>query len=330
MQKILHKDLPYNLELHEYSVQAEDFRESIVKGLTQPQKILSPKFFYDHRGSQLFEEITRLDEYYLTQTELDIFNRHKKNILNEIRDQSIIVEPGSGNSEKITDLLEAFPNFCCYVPIEISRNHLLEYSSVLAKKFPEIHIIAVASDYMNSAFNLDDLVPEYQNPLIFFPGSSIGNYDAGQAAEVLKRFIQLMHGPGKLLIGVDLKKDTAILEKAYNDKKGLTANFNLNALYHIKRELGLKELNPGNFRHSAWYNSKFGRIEMHLVSKTDQEFYIGEIPVQFNKGETIHTESSYKYTVEEFSNLASKAGLTLQNYWTDPKDYYSVQLYSYG
>ncbi|MEX1123086.1 MAG: L-histidine N(alpha)-methyltransferase, partial [Balneolales bacterium] len=262
-------------------------------------------------------------------TELEIFNLYKEDIYKELSDQSIIVEPGSGNSEKIAALLEIFPNFKVYIPIEISRDHLLENNLVLAEKFPDIQIVSVASDYMNPAFNLDELVPGYKNPLVFFPGSSIGNYNRAQALHVLKQFTSLMRGKGKLLIGVDLKKDPAILEKAYNDEKGLTAAFNQNALHHIKKELDIERLNPDDFIHKAWYNSELGRVEMHLESKTEQEFKINGALVHFNKGETIHTENSYKYTVTEFESLASGAGLNLQKYWTDFSGYFSVQLYNY-
>ncbi|MEX2403985.1 MAG: L-histidine N(alpha)-methyltransferase [Balneolales bacterium] len=330
MQTISHKKLPQSLKLYEYPVEGEDFKSLVIQGLTKPRKELSPKFFYDNRGSQLFDEITRLEEYYPTKTEFEIFNLNEKDIYSEISDQSVIVEPGSGNNEKIAALLDIFPNFKCYIPIEISRDHLLENSLVLARKFPHIHIVSVASDYMNPAFSLNALVPGYKNPLIFFPGSSIGNYDAAQAVNVLKQFTRLMRGKGSLLIGVDLKKDTYILEKAYNDKKGITAAFNVNALHHIKRELDIEELDPDSFVHVAWYNSELGRIEMHLVSKIEQGFEIDGIPIHFNKGEAIHTENSYKFTIEEFQNLASGAGLSLQKYWTDPDEYFSVQLYNYG
>lgn len=328
MQKIS-DNLPHNLELCEYPVEEVDFKSLVLKGLLKSRKELSPMFFYDNRGSQLFEEITRLEEYYPTQTELKIFDLYEKDIFTEVSDQTIIVEPGSGNNEKISVLLEKFPNFQYCIPIEISRDHLRENSIVLAKRFPNVNIVSVASDYMNPSFSLEDLVPDYKNPLIFFPGSSIGNYDAGQAVRVLKQFIRLMIGNGKLLIGVDLKKDKAILEKAYNDGKGLTAAFNLNALHHIKKKLNVDELDPDNFVHTAWYNTELGRIEMHLVSTIEQEFDINGIRVHLNKGETIHTENSYKFTVDEFQDLASRAGLTLQKYWTDPEEYFSLLLFSY-
>ncbi|MEX0928669.1 MAG: L-histidine N(alpha)-methyltransferase [Balneolales bacterium] len=330
MPNTLNTKLPANLSLYEYPVEEEDFKAQVLKGLTMPRKELSPTFFYDNRGSQLFEEITRLDEYYLTHTEFKIFDQHAKDIRAETAGQKVIVEPGSGNSEKISILLERMRDFTCYIPIEISRNHLLENSLVLAEKFPEINIVAVASDYMNPKLNLKALVPDYQNPLIFFPGSSIGNYGPVQAVGVLKQFTKLMGGGGKLLIGVDLKKDKVILENAYNDDKGLTASFNLNALHHIKRELDIEDLNPDSFGHVAWYNDALGRVEMHLVSVTEQEYELDGTRIHFNRGETIHTENSYKYTIAEFQDLASKAGLVRQRYWTDAQEYYSVQLFGYG
>ncbi|MEX0684512.1 MAG: L-histidine N(alpha)-methyltransferase [Balneolales bacterium] len=329
MPKTLNKTLPKNLTFYEFPVKEEDFKTAVIKGLTKPQKELSPRFFYDQRGSDLFEGITRLKEYYPTRVEKKIMDHHAKDILFVTREHTIIIEPGSGNNEKIAALLNILPQVKCCIPIEISGNHLLENSMILAKNFPKVNIVAVASDYMNPSIHLHNLVPGYHNPLIFFPGSSIGNYSPNQVIEVLKQFTHLMRGKGRLLIGVDLKKDPNILEKAYNDKEGITAAFNLNALYHIKRELALDELIPVYFEHHSEYNAELGRIEMHLVSKVEQQFEIDGTIIHFDQGETIHTENSYKYTLDEFVHLASKAGLNLNNYWMDDNELYSVQLFNH-
>ena len=329
MPKTFKNSIPSNLEFHEYPIEGEDFIALVLQGLTKQQKELSPRFFYDQRGSDLFAEITRLPEYYLTQSEHEILRLNAPAIRDETRDQSIIIEPGSGNNEKISALLHSLPDVRCFMPIEISRDHLWENSLVLAGKFPEVSIVAVASDYMNPDLNVDRLIPGYKNPLVFFPGSSIGNYSNEQAVKVLKQFVNLMQGKGKLLIGVDLKKDLIILENAYNDKEGVTARFNLNALHHIKRELDIDGLNPAEFEHKALYNEERGRVEMYLVSKTRQHFVIDGTHIEFEPGETIHTENSHKFTIPEFQELASQAGLVLQNYWTDAAGLFSVQLYAY-
>lgn len=294
---------------------AEDIRE----GLLRRQKSIPPKYFYDKKGSELFDAITRLPEYYLSRTETMLLEQNMEEIVGLVGQGSTLYELGSGSSIKSRLLLEASrPRR--YVPIDISRDHLMASTNHLAKDYPWIEIHAVCADYSHLR-KLPELA--YGRCTAFFPGSSIGNCNPDSALAQLTVINRLLGPGGGLLIGVDLKKDARILERAYNDASGITAKFNLNMLAHINTRLGA-DFELDNFAHNARYDAGKGRVEMHLTSKSDALVRIGTDSYLFNAGETIHTESSYKYSVDEFTKLAAKAGFASTRVWSDSDRLFSI------
>jgi len=300
----------------------EDFRGAVVHGLSLPQKALPSKFFYDEAGSALFDEICQLEEYYPTRTEIGILRAHVDEIAALAGPRRQLVEFGSGSSVKSRILLEALEDLAAYLPIDISREHLLRSATDLAAAFPNLKVIAVCADYTR-AFDLP--VPRHGSEvrqLGFFPGSSIGNLTPERATEFLANAANRLAG-GSLLVGVDLKKDSRILDAAYNDSRGVTAAFNLNLLARINRELaGGFDLNA--FAHQAFYSDALGRVEMHLSSMRPQSVRIDGDAFDFGENETIHTENSYKYTIDEFQSLARRAGLSPKRVWSDPDWLFSI------
>jgi len=297
------------------------FRD-VKKGLTQPQKQLPSKYFYDERGSMLFDQITREPEYYPTRCELSIMENNINNIADVIGPRAQLVEFGSGNSFKTRLLLQHLSSLSSYIPIDISRQYLMEAAGNLKDEFPNISIHPLAADYTNS-LNLPDLDSSAKRRITYFPGSTIGNFHPQQAREFLQKNSEITQPDGGLLIGVDLKKAPKILEKAYNDAEGITAAFNLNMLRHINRVLDA-DFDLNQFEHLAFYNPDEGRIEMHLRALCDQIVTVEDLRVEFEAGETIHTENSYKYTLEEFSQLAAP-WFSVEEVWTDENGYFSVQ-----
>lgn len=300
----------------------EDFRGAVVRGLSLPQKALPSKFFYDEAGSALFDEICQLEEYYPTRTEIGILRARAGEIAALAGPRRQLVEFGSGSSVKSRILLEALDDLAGYLPIDISREHLLRSATDLAAAFPNIEVIAVCADY-TGVFNLP--VPRRGREarrLGFFPGSSIGNFTPERATEFLANAANRLAGGG-LLVGVDLKKDSRILDAAYNDSRGVTAAFNLNLLARINRELaGGFDLDA--FAHQAFYSDALGRVEMHLRSTRPQSVRIDGDTFDFGENETIHTENSYKYTIDEFQSLARRAGLSPKRVWSDPDRLFSI------
>lgn len=313
------------------SVQDPDRREhrraidlaEILVGLRREQKTLSPKFFYDERGSGLFDDITRLPEYYLTRTELAIMRRHVGEIAALIGPQASLIEFGSGSSLKTRILLEHLDRLAAYVPVDISRDHLYAAAEKLAAEFPHIEVLPVAADF-TQPFRLPQPKVMPLRNLVYFPGSTIGNFAPDAALDLLRVMHEEAAEDGALLIGVDLKKDEAILERAYNDERGVTAEFNLNMLRRLNREFGA-DFDAGKFEHRAVYVEGRGGIEMHLVSLREQSVTIGGETIRFRKGETILTECSHKYTVAEFGAMAEHAGFEVHTVWTDDERLFSVQ-----
>ena len=311
---------------HDFAPELEDFAEAVIDGLGRPEKTLPCKFFYDQAGSQLFDRICRLEEYYLTRTEIAILKAHAAEISGLIGSGCKLVEFGSGSSLKIRILLDALDAPAAYMPVDISREHLLASAETLAENYPSIPVIAVCTDYTRP-FELPDLpsdsAPGRNKSVVFFPGSSVGNFSPNQATEFLTGTAEMLRGGGGLLIGVDLKKDKQILEAAYNDRQGVTASFNLNLIARINRELGA-DFEISKFEHNAFYDSNAGRIEMHLVSRRRQSVNVNGQAFQFEADETIHTENSQKYTVAEFQELGRRAGFSPLAVWTDPDGLFSI------
>jgi dimethylhistidine N-methyltransferase len=311
------------IHYHEDNRAPEAMAAEVHAGLSYRQKSLPPKLFYDKQGSQLFDTITRLPEYYPTRTEIALLREHAAEMAELLGLHGILLELGSGSSTKIRLLLEAVrPRV--YVPMDISRQHLIDSARRLAHDYPWLTVHAACIDY-SQPWDIPDLGPGRHNA--FFPGSSIGNFAPVAARRLLSRVRQLVGADGGLLIGVDLKKDAGILERAYNDAQGVTAEFNLNMLAHINRRLSA-DFDPGHFAHKAIYNAQQGRIEMHLECTRGHCVHINGNVYRFHPGETIHTENSYKYSIAEFHELAAGAGFEPVRVWTDTADLFSIHYLS--
>jgi dimethylhistidine N-methyltransferase len=315
-------------EYHDFGPPAGSFLGDVIAGLSARHKALPPKYFYDARGSELFERICELPEYYLTRTELAMLESAGPEIAARVGAGCAIIEYGSGSGRKTAVLMRALQP-AAYVAIDISSEQLRAASAALAAMFPAVSVAAVCADYTR-ALDLSKLQAlSHRKRLIFFPGSTIGNFTTEQAVEFLANARIVAGDAGAMLIGVDLKKDPALLRAAYNDAQGVTAAFNLNVLHRINHELGAN-FDLSGFQHDARYDSVTGRIEMHLVSTRDQKATIGERQFEFAAGETICTEYSYKYSVEEFQALAQKAGFEPRHCWVDPDRRFSIHLLSVG
>lgn len=299
-------------------------REEVLEGLSSSPKTLSPKYFYDERGSQLFDEITRLPEYYPTRTETALFETHGAEIAQHFSGAVTLIEYGSGSSRKIRALLESMRP-AAYVPLDISGEHLEASAKTLQADYDWLDIYAVCADY-SQAIELPAEIPRNQ-PMAFFPGSSIGNFTPADAQAFLSRVRSLVGDEGKLLIGIDRKKDKAVLEAAYNDAAGVTADFNLNVLTHLNRELD-GNFNLNGFAHRAIYNEEVGSIQMFLESLAAQEVTLAGEHIRFAAGEQIHTENSFKYDPAQFVELAAGAGWLEELHLTDEQNYFSVFLLS--
>ena len=291
--------------------------------MAKSQKELPSKLFYDEIGSQLFDQITELEEYYPTRTETAIMQENINAIAALIGAQCMLIEYGSGSSLKTRILLDHLPSLAAYVPVDISRDHLYKTADELRAIYPGLEISPVWADY-TSVFDLPVIDREVAHRTAYFPGSTIGNFHTEQAITFLLNVAQIVGTGGGLLIGADLQKDPQVLDLAYNDRKGVTAEFNLNMLAHINREFGA-DFEVEQFEHCAYYDQDKGRIEMHLVSLRDQIVHIDGAAFQINVNETIRTEVSYKYTFDGFSELAQQAGFEVKQVWTDPGNLFSVQ-----
>ena len=308
-------------EFYDYKPTTSDFKREVLEGLTRIPKSIPPKFFYDKEGSVLFDRITELPEYYLTRSEIEILNRYGEEIISQIGQESLLIEYGSGSSNKTGLLLQYFTGNTAYMPIDISGKHLFESSEALKRKFPNIRIIAVCADYTS---NPDLPIPDKANKkAILFLGSTIGNMEPDRALKFLKDTSSILGAGDVMIIGFDLKKERTKIENAYNDSSGVTALFNLNLLKRINREFEAS-IDLGKFRHVSFYNSEKGRIEMHLESLMDQDYTLSGTSIHFRKGETIHTENSYKYDIGEVHDLCSKAGFSRSIEWFDSNRNYGL------
>lgn len=301
---------------------ANDFLQDALNGLSASPKTMSPKYFYDQKGSQLFDAICDTQEYYVTRTEIDLLQNLLPTLNKLAGPGAAIVEYGSGASVKVRTLLEGLENVSTYLAIDISRAHLIEACRTLAGDYPDITIGAICADF-TAPITLPEISREQGRVVGFLPGSTIGNFAPKDAKDFLARAAKMLGAGGALLLGVDLKKDPDILNAAYNDTQGVTAAFNLNLLTRMRGELGAK-LNQDTFHHRAFYNGDQGRIEMHLESETNQTVRLDGQEFTFSAGETIHTENSYKYGLEEFASLAESAGFRAKHAWTDPKGLFSL------
>jgi dimethylhistidine N-methyltransferase len=298
-----------------------EFATAVLDGLSRPQKTLPCRFFYDALGSALFEEITTLPEYYPTRAETEILLAHAGEMAESIGERSVLVELGSGSSLKTEILLAELPQSCVYVPIDVSPAALDGATRRLAARFPRLDVRAIVGDFSRPVALPADLAERPRTG--FFPGSTIGNLTPIEAARLLAVLRTTLARGGRLIVGVDLRKDTRRLLPAYNDKAGVTAAFNLNLLARINRELG-GTFDIASFRHEAIWNARDGRIEMHLISLRRQEVEAAGLRFRFRPGESIHTENSYKYTVRQFQDLARASGWQPARVWTDAHSLFSV------
>ena len=311
--------------LQDLAPSTDAFRSAVLASLGAPRKWLPCKFFYDEAGSHLFDRICELPEYYPTRTECGILAERAPEIADLIGPHATLVEFGSGAGVKIRLLLASLDNPLCYVPVDISREHLVSAAADLAKDFPHLRVAPVCADY-TKPFAVPMLPGLPARTLCgFFPGSTIGNFTPTEAAAFLTRARRLLGPGGLMLVGVDLVKADAILHAAYNDAAGVTAAFNMNLLVRINRELG-GDFDLDRFAHEARWNARLGRIEMHLVSLAAQSVTISGRRFDFSQGETIHTENSYKYSVPQFQAMAKEAGYLPAAVWTDSAALFSVHL----
>src|SRR6266404_604756 len=310
---------------HDLAPGEESFRDAVLNGLGRARKAIPCKFFYDARGSALFEEICRLPAYYPTRTEIGTLGENSGDIAAQMGPHCRLIEFGSGASHKVRILLETLDRPAAYVPVDISREHLRDAASSLAEDFPWLPVVAVCADYTRP-FPLPPLPGPDGKRVGFFPGTTIGNFEPDAAVDFLANYARILGPGGEMLIGVDLKKDPEILNAAYNDRAGVTAEFNRYLLERINRELD-GDLKIDRFEHVAFYNETEGRIEIYIRSLANQEAWVAGKLVLFGKGELIHTEYSYKYSVSEFQALAARAGFHPIRTWTDRTELFSVHYF---
>lgn len=295
--------------------------EEVLQGLQKPKKTLPSKYFYDKRGSELFEVICELDEYYLTRTELSIMKDNINEITEQIGQEVQLIELGSGSSLKTKLLLDHLENLHSYVPVDISEYFLIETAAIIQKQYPRLDIIPVAADY-TKPFQLPETESDIRK-VFYYPGSTIGNFTKERAADFIELISKLAGDNGGLLIGFDLLKDRETLVDAYNDSEGVTAKFNKNILRHINRELDAN-FDLEAFQHKAIFNESKSRIEMHLVSSKYQKVDIMGNTISFEKGESIHTENSHKYSLDSFQKLTHSHFEPIHT-WIDPDHLFAIQ-----
>ncbi len=312
-----------NFHFYDLQPTTADIEQEVLQSLSETPKRLSPKFFYDERGSRLFDAICNLPEYYPTRTEIGILTDHGDEMARHIGRDAALFELGSGNSRKIRLLLSALrPKI--YAPMDISQEHLAQSARAIADDYPWLQVHAACVDYSKDWFLPEAL--QSGRRAAFFPGSSIGNLDRGPAVALMRQILKLVGPEGGFLIGADLKKDPAILEPAYNDAQGVTAEFNKNCLRRINLDLDAN-FQPDRFRHVAFYSQTRGRIEMHLESLEDQRVQVGGHTFHFDRGERIHTENSYKYDVDEFRQMGEEAGFRPIDVWIDKNRLFSIHYF---
>lgn len=305
-----------------------EFLNDVISGLTQQQKTLPCKYFYDDKGAALFEQITSLQEYYVTRTELSILEQYSQSIAQMLPENLSIIEPGCGSGKKVAYLLAHMANVKTFVPFEISEEMLSYSLAHLSPLFPDLAISPLLGDFTHSQMVKQltkDTALDSQTNLVYFPGSTLGNFAPVKAIEIMNNFHRLCGVNGYVLIGVDLVKERQVLLDAYNDKAGITAAFNKNLLQRINNELN-GTFNLDNFSHESRFNEQHSRIEMHLVSNCNQSVIINDQQIDFIEGESIHTENSHKYTLDSFKQLAAQANLKLEQTWQDDSNYFALCL----
>lgn len=302
----------------------DQLTHDVLADLRRSPKQLSPVWFYDEQGSVLFDDICELPEYYLTRTERQIMTDHVAEMAALIGPNAALIEFGSGSSDKTRLLLDGLDALAGYVPIDISRDYLFETAGKLARDYPHLRITPVCADF-TQPFDLPAHVAAASRRVVYFPGSTLGNFEAAAAQRLLTTMREIIGRNGAVLIGIDLRKDPAVLERAYNDAAGVTAEFNLNALRHVNRELGA-DFDIDAFEHSALWIENQSRIEMHLISKREQDVRVGDEVVHIHRGEHLRTECCHKYTLAGFAEMAARADLSVSRVWMDPQQQFSVQL----
>jgi dimethylhistidine N-methyltransferase len=296
----------------------------ILDGMARPRKMIPPKYFYDERGSELFDRICELPEYYLTRTELAIMRQHGAAMASQLGSGVRLIEPGSGSSLKTRILLDQLERPAAYVPVDISGEHLEAACRSLTAEYPALEVLPVVADFTRP-FDMPRTRSRAMRDVFYFPGSTVGNFSPAAARNLLQQMRKRVGSSGAMLIGVDLEKDPNTLEAAYNDAEGVTAEFNLNMLRRINRDYQAS-FDLTKFRHRAVWNALHSRIEMHLVSTAEQDVDIAGDTFSVERGEYIVSEYSHKYTLKGFAKLAGDAGWDVHEVWTDAKDWFSVQL----
>ncbi len=309
--------------VEEIGPQLDDLRDEVLRGLAKPAKELPCKLFYDPRGSALFDQICTLDEYYLTRTETAIMQQNAADIAALIGERCALIEYGSGSSSKIRILLDHLREPLSYTPIDLAKDQLLASATAIAAAYPRMKVHPLCADYTQPLVP-PSLAEGVARRVVFFPGSTLGNFHRHEAEEFLRRVRNLVGREGGLLVGIDLKKDPRLLHAAYNDSAGITAQFNLNILAHINRRFG-SNFHLDRFAHRALYDEQLGRIERYLVSLADQVVQLDDTEFPFESGESILTEVSYKYDLDQFTTLAERAGFGVRRVWTDTARLFSVQ-----
>ena len=310
--KVLYLD---DISLYDFEPSIVSFQSEIVDGLRETPKRIASKFFYDEEGAKLFEMITELKEYYLTRTEVAIMRQNLPEIAAWIGPKAQLIEFGSGNSLKTVLLLKQLKSPAAFVPIDISRDQLIEAATQISARFDDLEVFPICADYTDE-FTIPEPTQIPERSVVFFPGSTIGNFEPKDAQQFLTNCAMLVGPNGGIVIGFDLAKDASIVEPAYNDSQGITARFNKNLIVHINREFGTN-LPVDNFEHYAFWNPAESRIEMHLISQRDLDFELDGTPLHFSAGEHIITEYSYKYTVDRFQSMLRKSGFSVEKTWTD-------------
>ena len=309
----------------DYHPVSDDFRQDVIDGLSRDQKLISPKYFYDKRGSELFSRITATEDYYATRTELALMQHNLPAITQAIGPGAAIFEYGSGASEKIKLLIDHLDEMRAYVAMDISREYLISSAQTIARAYPQVHVSAICADFNTPMTLPEDFHPEVDMWTAYFPGSTIGNFPPGSATDFLTRASETLGRPAQFLLGFDLIKDVSVLERAYNDSEGVTAAFNLNLLVRMQRELGAG-VQLADFSHRAIYNETEHRIEMHLVAEKATSITIDEQEFSFDAGETLLTEYSYKYTRAIMNDMLTRTPWQMVECWTDQKGWFAVCL----
>ena len=315
--------LSSNITVFDMHPKIQSMQRDVLDGLSQPNKTISSKYFYDEKGSQLFDQITEIKEYYIPRVEKKLLKECTPFLAKSLKENTTLVELGSGGSEKAKHMIQQL-HLTKYMPIDISKEHIVKDSEKLSTRFPALKIYPTCADFTKLT-----TLPQLNHStdyFIFFPGSTIGNFPPPKATQILKNIHSFMQTSGTLLIGIDHKKDKTILERAYNDKQNITADFNLNILSHINNKLN-SDFDTSNFIHKALYDEQKGCINMYLESKKRHAISLLGNSITFSKGERIHTESSYKYTLDEFTQLAAQANLSLVKHWIDSDNYFMLLLF---